>query len=555
MGILYFFAFLAGIATVLSPCVLPVLPAILSAGLGKRSRPAVIVLGLVVSFAFFTLLLTSFTHFFGVSANVLRILAIVIIASFGFVLLFPFLSDWFTRASSSIGDVGSRLQRSYKSDLLLGAALGLVWTPCAGPILAAVVTLVATQSITLEAVLLILAYSLGAAIPLFLIAYGGSYALQAVPFLKKHSEGIRRLFGILMILTALGLYFNYEVYLQQVAVEYFPSVSLDDNPLVEEALDNLRPGGKLEADGQLAPPILGITDWINSPPLTLSQLKGKVVLIDFWTYSCINCIRTLPYIKSWNDRYRDQGLVIVGVHTPEFAFEKELSNVKMAVERFQITYPVALDNDYKTWQSYRNHYWPAHYLIDQQGVIRQVHFGEGKYQETENEIRALLGLGPLELKATEEKLHRPITPETYLGYERGESYQSDTLMSALKTKEYSFTPPLKEDYVGLTGPWKIEKQRILAEGDSSALDLNFIATKVYLVMQSEVPQAVTVYLDGEILPQKYHTDDMTPEGQILVNEARKYDVINLQGDYGRHQLSLKVPKGVSIYAFTFGDRE
>lgn len=568
--LLYFFTFLAGIATVLSPCVLPVLPAILSGSVDKgRYRPLGIVLGLIISFAFFTLSLSFLVQQLGLSANLLRYIAIGIIGLFGIVMLFPRLSNRFQELSSSLGNAGLQLQshstgkkKGFCSGLFLGAALGLVWTPCAGPILAVVTTLVATQSLTWQIILLTLTYSLGAGIPLLLIAYGGNKALQTLPYLSRHSETIKKGFGALMILTAVALYYNFEVYLQQIAIKYIPTLQIENSPQVQNELNKLRPQSRFDQkvdytastlpDLGPAPEFAGISNWINSSPLTLQELKGKVVLVDFWTYSCINCIRTLPYIRSWYEKYKDQGFVVVGVHTPEFEFEKDLNNVKRAVERFNIAYPVALDNDYKTWQAYSNSYWPAHYLIDQNGHVRQFHAGEGRYLETENAIRELLGLPAIKETTEAVKKSRTLTPETYLGTARGDTYSK-----AMKIQEGSFTYniPLLENELGLKGKWLAHADNIVSESQTSELNLNFIASQVYLVMESKEPQTVTVLLDGASINKTYYTPDMNQRGQILVHEARKYDILNLQGDYGRHVLTLIMPEGVTAYAFTFGDND
>lgn len=577
MAFLYFFTFLAGIVTVLSPCVLPVLPAILSAGIGKgRYRPFGVILGLMLSFAFFTLSLSFLVQFLGISANALRYAAIIIIGLFGVIMLFPYLSDRFALWTSSIGNLGSKIQSQSKkgsqgdgffSGFLLGTALGLVWTPCAGPILAAVTTLVATQQVTLQIVLLTLTYSLGTGLPLFFIAYGGHQALNKFPWLAQHTEGIKKFFGVLMILTAIGLSFNLEVALQQFAIKYIPSFQIENNAKVQEELNKLRPASpfseknisalKKEQQQELpkiapAPEITGIVDWINSPPLTISQLKGKVVLVDFWTYSCINCIRTFPYLTEWYKNYKDHGLVIIGVHTPEFEFEKDFNNVKKATERFNILYPVALDNNYKTWQAFHNSYWPAHYLIDQEGFVRQVHFGEGAYMETENAIRSLLGLSLLDAKDIEVK-KRPLTPETYLGSSRADRYQKENNIQSGKIVHYDYQTPLSENHVGLKGSWLVEKEKITSKGQTSSLNLDFIANRVYLVMDSPTEKPVQVLLDDQPITSKNFTADMNDKGEILVQEARKYDIIDLKEGYGRHKLSLIVPEGVSIYAFTFGD--
>lgn len=576
MAYLYFFSFLAGLATVLSPCVLPVLPAILSAGMAKgRYRSLGVIIGLILSFAFFTLALTFFVHLLGISATLLRYIAILIIGLFGIIMIFPYLSNWFARATSSIGNLGTDIQSQavgnktgFGGGLLLGGALGLVWTPCAGPILAAVTTLVATQQVSWQIILLTLAYSIGAGIPLLLIAYGGNWALSHSPSLAKHSEEIRKIFGILMVLTAVGLSFNLEVFLQQFAIKYIPSFQIEDNPEVKKELTKLRPATTVFSEQAIeklkkeqghdlpkiakSPEIVGITKWINSEPLKINQLRGKVILVDFWTYSCINCIRTFPYLRSWYDKYKDKGLVIIGVHTPEFEFEKDFDNVKKATERFHLSYPVALDNDYRTWQAFSNSYWPAHYLIDQEGIVREVHFGEGGYMETENAIRRLLGMLPIAMpeKATTGRI---ITPETYLGTLRASHYQPGLSIQKNKIISYAYQPPLKENKVGLRGKWLVGEEKITSESEQSALDLNFIAKRVYLVMDSKTPQAVKVLLDDAPLSPKYYTTDMDDQGRILVHGPRKYDVIDLKEDYGRHKITLVVPEGVSAYAFTFGD--
>jgi len=579
MVILYLFSFLAGIVTVLSPCILPVLPAILSGGIGKGSlRPAGIVFGLIVSFTFFTLTIATLVQATGISANILRYVAIAIIAAFGLVMIFPRLSDWFADNTASVANVGVKIQIGEKgsgfwSGFLLGIALGLVWTPCAGPILAAITTLVASNKITTTAVFITLWYSAGAALPMFLIAYGGNRILTSSKVLKKHTEQIRQGFGILMIATAATIAFHFDVWFQQLVLSYFPPVMVEDLPAVKQELTKLRQGseGNKPAFAQtvssepslhvktgelanlgLAPDFVGITAWINSDPLTIEKLKNKIVLVDFWTYSCINCIRTFPYLKRWYDIYKDKGLVIVGVHTPEFEFEKDLKNVEVAVKMFGIKYPVALDNQYKTWNAYNNSYWPAHYLIDREGNVRQIHFGEGAYMETENAIRSLLNEPPI-LGHEVAVHHRALTPETYLGYTRAMHYDPMISLAQDQSKDYSFRGKLGNDMVALEGPWKVEMERITSVGAGSKILLNFLATRVYLVLGGKGEGKVKVMLDGKPLPSNYYTDDMDGNGEISVTEDRKYDIVNLKGDYGRHMLTIFIPEGTSAYAFTFGD--
>jgi len=580
MSILLFFAFLAGIVTVLSPCVLPVLPALLSAGAGKgHLRPIGIISGLVSSFIFFTLALTAIVKLTGISPDFLRYIAIALIAGFGLLMIFPSLGDKFAKSTVGVANLGQIVQEKSRlfgsgfwSGFILGIALGLVWTPCAGPILAAITTLVATSAVTWAAFLITLSYSLGAAIPMFLIIYGGQKLISSSKGLSHYAEWIRKGFGILMIMAACAIAFHYDVKFQQIALQYIPLINIEDNPTVRNELEKLRRENSqnpnkaftlpseeslLEAKTSLpkivqAPEIEGITGWVNTLPLTLQELRGKVVLIDFWTYSCINCIRTFPYLKEWYAKYKDKGLVIVGVHTPEFEFEKKTENVQDAVKRFGLLYPVAIDSNFKTWQNFNNSYWPAHYLIDQEGIIRSFHFGEGAYMKTENDIRQLLGLAPLE-ENEKPVLARPLTPETYLGFSRAGSYVPGTVIQPNVETYYSYKQKIIDNEVGLRGDWIISAEKITATDEFSYLDLNFLATQVYLVMDASKAEFVTVYIDDLPLEKKYYTADMNDKGQILVKDPRKYDVVNLKHDYGRHKLTLKVPKGISLYAFTFGD--
>lgn len=550
MLLLLAFAFIAGIATVLSPCVLPVLPALLAASGGKgRLRPYGVILGLIVSFLFFTLTLAALVRLTGVSPNILRTLAIAIIGLFGFVMLFPQLGDWFSAKTAGVADVGASLQakgsgNGFWGGFILGAALGLVWTPCAGPILAAITTLVATSTVTLDIFLLTLSYTLGTALPLIAIIWGGNWLTTS---LRGYTELIRKIFGGMMILAALAMAFHWDVALQQWTLKYFPMINVEDNVRVQEELNRLRQQGKTAAQlrgGQIDTPMpefAGIADWINSKPLTPQELRGKAVLVDFWTYSCINCVRTLPYLKKWYADYKDKGFVLVGVHTPEFEFEKDLTNVQEAVKRFGIQYPVPLDNSYATWENYNNRYWPAHYLIDQQGIIRDVHFGEGAYLDTENAIRALLDLPPL----AESSVHVeqvPLTPETYLGYARAASYTGQLVKDS--SHNYSMPKP-SLDEVALKGPWTASDESIRSDSGTSTLTLHFQGANAYLVMGADSPQTVGIQLDNA----SPSTPD-TSHGKLTVSSYKMYHLAATTS--GEHTLILTVPNGVSLFAFTFG---
>lgn len=565
MIILLLFAFLAGIVTTLSPCILPVLPLLLSAGIGQgRYRPYGIIIGLIISFTFFTLALTTLVHITGVSPNILRYISIGLIIFFGLTMIFPQGEKLFTRLLSPLVRLGNRVESStgqvgtgFVSGFILGIALGLIWAPCAGPILAAITTLVALGSVTWGAVVVTLAYSIGTALPMFFIIYGGNKIASSMSLLTPYTELIRKIFGVLMIIGALAIAFHIDVVLQQIAVKYFPIISIEDNPLVKKELDILQKGTDMNnlspepiVNGQ-APDFVEIEDWINSPALSIKELEGKVVLVDFWTYSCINCVRTLPYLKKWYALYKEKGLVIVGIHTPEFEFEKNPANVKDAIKRFEITYPVGLDNNYSTWKNYHNRYWPAHYLIDQQGIIRYIHFGEGEYVKTENMIRMLLGLAPHAENEAKGGISEQ-TPEIYLGFTRAQHYRAELTLKRETTALYDYHSNLGDDEVGLKGDWLVSSESITAKSNRSVLTLNFIAQHVYLVMSSPRPAVVKVFLDDKPIAHTYYTKDMNDAGEILVNESRMYEIIALKNDPGRHLLTVQVPENVSLYAFTFG---
>lgn len=517
------FAFLAGIVTILSPCILPVLPSLLAAGALKgKARPFGIVTGFTVSFTLFTLALSWLVEQFNISPAWLQGTAIVILALFGLILIFPKLSDEFEKWTSRFSSVEVESSNGFWGGFLLGSALGLIWTPCAGPLLASVIVLAVTRQVSSEVFFLTLAYAIGAAIPMLAIIYGGKKLTQ---YFKAYTQTIRKVFGYLMLLSAIAIFLDLPVYIQQFSAKFVPPIEIENHPLV---LDELK---RLKKPGNSDKPEIIATGWINSAPLNLDDLKGKVVLIDFWTYSCINCIRTFPYITKWWETYKDQDFVLIGVHSPEFQFEKDYDNVKRAAEKFHLTYPIALDNNFDTWRSFNNLYWPAHYLINKEGKIIYTHFGEGKYGETENEIRKALGLNTISIKE-EEKTGENITPETYLGYERGTKYNITIVPNVINS--YAGTPP-GLNQVSLKGEWLVDKEKIKA-GKNASLLLNFRAANVYLVLQGS--GNIEVYLDGK----KVNT--------VSLDMARKYDIVKVP--YGTYQLELKFPENAEAFAFTFG---
>jgi len=571
---LIFFAFLAGIVTILSPCILPVLPIVLAGSVGEgKKRPLGIVAGFVLSFTFFTLFLTILISRLGVSADALRNVAVVVILFFGASLLLPQLQVWLEKLFSRFSQLAPREQKDgFGGGFLLGISLGLLWTPCVGPILASVISLALIGSVTSTALLITLAYALGTGLPMLAITYGGRRLLDKTPWITKNLKRIQQLFGVVMILTALAIYLQWDRRFQTWILTVFPNygvglTQLENIDAVKARLQRLngvtdedmgRPLFEMKEEKvyPVAPELAGGTQWINSVPLRFDDnLQGKVVLVDFWTYSCINCIRTFPHLISWYEKYQDQGLVIVGVHSPEFEFEKSQANVMAAMEDYGITYPVVMDNDFRIWRAYHNRYWPAHYLVDKEGRIRYTHFGEGKYEETENKIRELLGEEALPANGVvaDTTPTRPQTPETYLGYTRAAAYTLENRLSRNQVAEYDFTASLPADAVGLKGNWLVSEEYISAQATGASVSLNFLAQTVHLVLAPEGSEGkIEVLLDGRPLPRQYWTDDINESGFILVDESRKYDILDLGGDYGRHTLELKFDAGVAAYAFTFG---
>jgi len=388
-----------------------------------------------------------------------------------------------------------------------------------------------------------------------------------------------------MILAALAIMFNLDKALQVKLLDLFPSYGsalniIEDNEAIREKIELLEEDTQKKDENKknmkeeiqentsknktmdhmgIAPEFQGISNWLNTESsLTQEELKGKVVLIDFWTYSCINCIRTLPHVTGWYEKYKDDGFVIVGVHTPEFAFEHSTKNVQQALERYDITYPVAQDNNYETWRAYKNRYWPAHYLIDAEGNIRYTHFGEGKYDVTEQAIQDLLQeakLIELEkelLRVSTEKPQSGQTPETYLGYGRIERFMSPESIQKDQARIYSFPDAVEKDSFGYNGKWTIEKERSVSEEDAR-LKIVFSGSRVFLVMSPPENREglVEVYLDGEVIKDQYAGKDIV-DGIVKVSEERLYELIRLE-KVEEHELELHFNSpGTSVYAFTFG---
>jgi cytochrome c biogenesis protein CcdA/thiol-disulfide isomerase/thioredoxin len=548
-------AFVAGVITAFTPCILPVLPIVLAggAGGGTKRRPYAIAAGLVTTFTAFLLagawlwglLGISAKHQIQIGAALLLLLALtLIVPKVGELVERPF--ALFTRRRA--GDLGG--------GFFLGASLGLVFVPCGGPVLASLTANVATDRVGGWIVAIAIAYAVGAALPLLAIAHG-SRGLAAR--FRRHAQAVRIGGGVLMAAAAVVIYQGWAETLQTKVPGYAQRVqnAIEGTATAKERLDRLggktkpafvaqgqRPASQLDKvplkDYGAAPDVHDISAWINSGPLSLPKLRGKVVLVDFWTYSCINCLRTLPYLKAWDARYRSKGLVILGVHTPEFAFEHDLGNVRAAVKRLGVDYPVALDNSYGTWKAYSNQYWPADYLVDQAGRIRDVHFGEGEYAQTERKIRLLLAAGkkgrlPQAGRDTDRTPLELRTPESYLGYLRIGNYTGSPLRTD-RVATYRFPASLTQDSYAYAGKWKVEGERIVA-GDNARLRLHFQARTVHLVLTGR--GSVAIKVNGKTQPT------------VRVAGDRLYTLVT-QKSAADGLLELSFTQGLAAYAFTFG---
>ncbi len=580
MVLLLGFAFLAGLVTILAPCIWPILPIILSSSVAGKGhqRPLGITLGIMLSFGFFTLAISYLVKAFHFDPNALRIVAVIVIAFLGLTMVVPSMSrlieGFISRLSGVFGQKSSR-GSGFAAGFITGLSLGIVWSPCAGPILAAIATLAATGRVSLNVVLVTTAYVTGVGIPLFVFAYGGQQVIARTRFLSAHTGRIQQAFGVVMLLTAVAIYTNYDRLIETKLLNQFPEFSsslnsFEGNSAVAKQLNILkgndapkvipvsRQSMYFNADSP-APDFVGISKWLNTDkPISIKDLRGKVVLVDFWTYTCINCIRTLPHVTSWYDKYKDQGFIVIGIHTPEFEFEHNTGNVLDAIKMYNIRYPVGQDNDYSTWNNYNNQYWPAEYLIDANGTIKRTHFGEGEYDEMEMAIRELLKENGRTLTESLDKMPDQTpegeqSPETYLGAARAEYFFPSGSLSAGE-REFALSNNLGMDSFSLGGNWNVRQEDAVAE-KGAQLKYHFHAGKVFLVLRpgsAGSAAKVKVLLDGKVVDSSIAGADVK-EGEVNVNSDRLYNLIDLKGKKGGHvlQLQFETP-GIEAFAFTFG---
>jgi len=578
-------AYFGGVLTILSPCILPVLPFVFARadrGFARGALPLLV--GMALTFAAVATL-AAVGGGWAVRANeVGRWLALALLALFGLALVFPSLSDRMTRPLVAFG---SRLSErasersanrpggdSIASSLVLGAATGLLWAPCAGPILGVIFTAAAINGATLNTTLLLLAYALGAATSLALALLVGGKLFARMKRSLGASERIRQVLGVLVLVgvsaIALGLDTRVLAKLSATQTARFESGLARKLGVGGIAADSK---AAVRADGQLAlpvegrlPPLDGLGPWINSPPLTRESLRGKVVVIDFWTYSCINCLRSIPYVRAWDEKYRKDGLVVIGVHAPEFAFERNPDNVRKAVKDLGIRYPVALDNQYKLWSALKNNYWPAHYFVDAKGRVRFHHFGEGNYAMSERVIRQLLAeagraptgggmaqavkRGDAEAAAAIAELK---SPETYVGYGRADRFVSPGGLIRDRQARYRPAPLALNDW-SLEGDWIVGRQSARSASPGAKIHTRFHARDLHLVLGSPGgrPVRFKVTLDGKD-PGADAGSDVAPNGSGRVSGERLYQLIRQKGEVRDRTFTIEfLDPGAEAFAFTFG---
>lgn len=573
-------AYLGGMLTIASPCILPVLPFIFS----RADRPFLrsglpLLVGMALTFALFATLAAVGGGWVVAANQYGRWLALILMALFGVTLLFPAVADHVMRPLVSIGNrlsnqVSADKQHQVGPSLLLGVATGLLWAPCAGPILGLVLTGAALQGANVGSTLLLLAYAAGAATSLALALLIGGKVFSAMKRSLGAGEWIRRGLGGAMLLGVVAIAFGLDTSvlaristastggIEQRLVQAFGPVSRPAAALQQTVAD----ATPMLSDLGEMPSLSGAVQWLNSPPLTAESLRGKVVLVDFWTYSCINCLRSLPYVKAWAEKYRDQGLVVIGVHAPEFAFERDIDNVRKEAKKLGIGYPIAIDNNYGIWQAFNNQYWPAHYFIDANGRIRYQHFGEGDYAQSERVIQALLRqAGGKHISSTVSQVsgqgveqaasRQPdISPETYLGYQRSDGFVSGAVAQDT-VADYAVPPALPLNRWALAGSWTIGAERATLNAPDGRIVYRFHARDLHLVLGPDAtgqPIAFKVTLDGKA-PGEMHGADVAPDGSGAITDQRLYQLIRQTDGAGEHTFSIEFERaGVSAYAFTFG---
>ena len=617
-------AYLAGVLTILSPCILPVLPFVFArAGQPFLRSTLPMLAGMALTFALVASL-AALGGGWAVEANEYgRLAAMIILAGFGIILLFPSLAERLTRPIVSLG---ARLSEQADrrgaaggigASMLIGIATGLLWAPCAGPVLGLILTGAALNGASLGTSVLLAAYALGAATSLALALLVGGRVYQAMKRSLGVSDYLRRGVGATVLVAVAAIALGLDT-------GFLTRVSAQSTAALEQTLiDRLQPGMQTAANGgdaapsmamqggdgnatmrsddrmmmsadpsmmmsgsntmmmqagqspagaadlpveSIKPSLDGAVEWLNAPPLTMAALKGKVVLVDFWTYSCINCLRAIPYVRAWAEKYKDQGLVVIGVHAPEFAFEKKIDNVRRATADLSIGYPVAIDNDYAIWRAFNNQYWPAHYFIDAEGRVRHHHFGEGDYQQSERVIQQLLaeagesnvagGTVSVTASGAEAASNQADvqSPETYIGYLRAQNFLGADGIVNDAVHVYAAADPRRNEW-GLTGSWNVGPERAELTKEGGSIYYRFRARDLHLVLgpgSLGKPVRFQVTIDGKA-PGDDHGVDTDAGGNGTVTEQRLYQLVRQGGPIADHTFEIRfLDPGLEAYAFTFG---
>lgn len=558
-------AFFAGMITILAPCVLPLLPVIIggsiSGNVNDKRRPLIITASLAVSLILFTILLKATTLFIDVPPEVFVYISGGILIALGIVFLFPGIYEWiilkFNLQAKSQQLLGKGSGKGpIVGAIITGAALGPVFSSCS-PVYAYILATILPVNFAV-AMLYMLSYVLGLSVMLLLVGFLGRKFVSKIKFASNPKGWFNRSIAIIFIVVGIFVITGFDKRLQTYISEKTPfdfdSLSTKLIPAGDREINS----GVLNVKPYDAPEFTGLTNWINSEPLELEDLRGKVVLIDFWTYSCINCIRTQPYLKSWHETYKDSGLVIIGVHAPEFAFEQKPENVKKAAQKAGLTYPIALDNDFATWNAYENQYWPASYLIDKDGQVRRYHGGEGEYKETEQAIRMLLaengGSVPQQNSSVlsgDVPVSKAQTPETYLGTKRASNYTgTPTLTQGVRTFQPGELERVNQWTLG--GSWEVTGEGIMAKSDST-LSFRFGAKELYIVTANEVTnKSMGVTLDGKPISQTDAAGESVKNSSVSINAAQLYRIVNYDAFKPDSVVALTVPAGVQLNVVTFG---
>jgi len=563
--LLLLISFIAGFLTILAPCVLPVIPLIIGGSVSgntkQKSRPYIIAASLAASIIIFTLILKVSTYLINVPPNALLYFSGGLVIVLGLVSVFPELWEkiiielnWQAKSQRFLGE-SERNKGKYVGPILIGLALGPVFSSCS-PTYAFILASVLPRNF-LGGFIYLITYAVALVIALLLVSLLGKKFISKLGWAVDTHSLFRRIIGVIFIIIGIAIISGQEIKIETWIGNRLPF----DEAHIEQVLltkqhksiaASISGNGVLNTKSTPAPALVGLTNWINSQPLQISQLKGKVVLVDFWTYSCVNCNRALPYVEKWYQTYQNKGFVVIGVHTPEFAFEHIPANVQKFVTSDGITYPVALDNNYDTWNAYSNDSWPADYLIDKSGNIRYVALGEGNYNVTEEAIQQLLGIkAPLVTKPTVVPITANQTPETYFGTNRDSGYVGSP---DINNGTYNYTPievnNLPQDSWTLSGNWQINPENITSQNGNNTLTFNVDAKDVYVVAGSDnnQPSNVKVTLSPNVSGE-YGSD--APNGQLTVSGSALYHIASFKS-FSNANIQLQVPKGVSLYTFTFG---